>query len=145
MINGSGAYLVRAYRGDGSTPDGWPKFTHGWHIGSPTPGDVDGDGLIELVATTREGKLFVWDTPAPATEAALQWAGYGHDRRNTKNTGSGVSNLAGPVDPLAGLGWQLESIRSGVLGLIDVLPEPDRRCCAAQCHLIGRSLRLHPG
>jgi Subtilase family len=126
VINGSGAYLVRAYRADGSTPAGFPKFTHGWHIGSPTPGDVDGDGLIELVATTREGKLFVWDTPAPATEAALQWAGFGRDRRNTKNTEAQVSNLAAAVDPLAGLGWALESIRGDIEALIPTLPEPDQ-------------------
>jgi len=124
-INGSGAYLLRAYRADGSEPAGWPKFTHGWHIGSPTPGDVDGDGKIELVATTREGKLFVWDTPAPASEAALQWAGFGRDRRNTKNTTAGVSNLAAPVDPLAALGWALEGIRSDVDALVATLPEPD--------------------
>ena len=29
VINGSGVYLVRAYRADGSMPAGWPKFTHG--------------------------------------------------------------------------------------------------------------------
>ena len=71
VVNGSGAYLVRAYTASGATPAGWPKFTHGWHLSSPTPGDVDGDGQIEIVAVTREGNLFVWDTPAPATEAAL--------------------------------------------------------------------------
>lgn len=142
-INGSGAYLVRAYRADGSEPAGWPKFTHGWHIGSVTPGDVDGDGLIELVSTTREGNLFVWDTPAPATEAALPWAGFGRDRRNTKNTASGVSNLAAPVDPLAGLGWALESISGDVTALAATLPEPDATLLRGSLTriLIARTLR----
>ena len=124
-INGSGAYLIRAYRADGAEPAGWPKFTHGWHIGSVTPGDVDGDGLTEVVVISREGKLFVWDTPAPATEAALPWQGYGRDRRNTKNAQSGVSSLAGSVDPLAGLGWELEQILTDIAALVGRLSPPD--------------------
>ncbi|RIL04993.1 MAG: hypothetical protein DCC71_11965 [Proteobacteria bacterium] len=133
VINGSGVYLVRAYRADGSTPAGWPKFTHGWHIGSVTPGDVDGDGLIEIVAATREGQLFVWDTPAPATAAAMPWAGFGRDRRNTKNGTAAVSPVAGPVDPLAALGWALESIRSDAQALADTLPEDDARYLTGCC------------
>ena len=124
-INGSGAYLVRAYRADGSEPAGWPKFTHGWHLSSATPGDVDGDGDIEIVATTREGKLFVWDTPAAATNAAIPWAGYGRDRRNTKNGMSGISAVAASADPLAGLGWALESIRTDLGALLETLQPPD--------------------
>jgi Subtilase family/FG-GAP repeat len=123
-ISGSGAYLVRAYRADGSQPAGWPKFTHGWHLSSATPGDVDGDGKVEIVATTRVGTLFIWDTPGIATEAALPWAGYGRDRRNTKNGMSGVSSLAGAVDPLAGLGWALESIRTELSALVAALAPP---------------------
>jgi hypothetical protein len=141
-INGSGAYLVRAYRADGSVPPGFPKFTHGWHIASPTAGDVDGDGKIELVATTREGKLFVWDTPAPATAAALPWAGYGRDRRHTKNTTSPVANVAAPVDPLAGLGWELESLKTAIDGLVSTLPDPDKTLLRGSIvrFLIGRTL-----
>jgi hypothetical protein len=36
----------------------------------------------------------VWDTPAPATEAAIPWQSFGRDRRNTRNLASGVSPLA---------------------------------------------------
>ncbi|HEX2485688.1 MAG TPA: VCBS repeat-containing protein, partial [Myxococcota bacterium] len=82
---GSGVYLLRAYGADGATPPGWPKFTHGWIIASPTPGDVDGDGLLEVVASTREGNLFVWDTPSPAVAGSVQWQGFGGDSQRTKN------------------------------------------------------------
>ncbi len=110
VVQGSGAYLLHAYGADGATPAGWPKFTHGWHIASPAPGDVDGDGLIEIVAITREGNVFVWDTPAPASEAALPWAGFGRDRRNTQNLSSGVSSLAPPVDPKTALDNELRAL-----------------------------------
>jgi hypothetical protein len=85
VIQGSGAYLLRAYSGSGATPEGWPKFTHGWLVASPVPGDVDGDGLLEVVAATREGRLYVWDTPGPATPGSVQWQGFGADRRNSGN------------------------------------------------------------
>jgi hypothetical protein len=110
IVEGSGAYLVRAYRLDGSTPVGWPKFTHGWHVGSPAAGDVDGDGRVEVVAATREGRLFVWETPAGASQRGLPWSGFGRDRRNTQNLASGVSPLAPPRESLDGLTWTLEAI-----------------------------------
>jgi len=110
VIQGSGAYLVHAFRGDGSEPEGWPKLTHGWMIGSPTPGDVDGSGTISVVASSREGKLFVWSTPAAAKASAIPWQGFGRDRRHTKNLSSGVPPTARPVDRFAGLVWALESI-----------------------------------
>jgi hypothetical protein len=110
VIQGSGAYLVHAFRGDGSEPAGWPKFTHGWMIGSPTPGDVDGSGTISVVASSREGNLYVWRTPAPAKASAIPWQGFGRDRRHTKNLSSGVLPTAATQDPFAGLVWVLESI-----------------------------------
>ncbi len=110
VLQGSGAYLLRAYRSDGSQPAGFPKFTHGWIIASPTAGDVDGDGRIEVVAATREGNLYVWDTPAAATEAAIPWQGFGRDRRNTQNLHSGVSPLAPRPEPGSALAWELEAL-----------------------------------
>ncbi|MFQ5740668.1 MAG: S8 family serine peptidase [Acidobacteriota bacterium] len=106
IVQGSGAYLLRAYREDGTEPADWPKFTHGWIIGSPTPGDVDGDGLIEWVAATREGRLYVWDTAAPATEEAILWQGFGHDRRNTQNLSSGVPMTSPPLQWRSRAGWR---------------------------------------
>ena len=93
IVQGSGSYLLRAYRADGSEPAGWPKFTHGWLIASPAVGDVDGDGLNEVVATTREGRLYLWDTEAATRAESIPWQGSGRDRRNTRNLSSGVSPL----------------------------------------------------
>jgi hypothetical protein len=96
VIQGSGAYLLRAYAGDGTTPAGWPKFTHGWLVASPAPGDVDGDGMLEVVAATREGRLYIWETPSPAVPGSVQWQGFGADRRNTQNWSAGLALPAAP-------------------------------------------------
>ena len=129
ILQGSGGYLLRAFRSDGKEPDGWPKFTHGWILATPVVGDVDGDGLLEVVATTREGTLYVWDTPAAASASAVPWQGYGRDRRRSQNLNSGVSPLspqrsagdhwvwlreaAGrsrvPLKPRKGEGWRVAS------------------------------------
>ncbi len=93
IVQGSGSYLLRAYRADGSEPAGWPKFTHGWLFASPAVGDVDGDGLNEVVAATREGRLYLWDTEAPTRADGIPWQGSGRDRRNTQNLSSGVTPL----------------------------------------------------
>lgn len=112
VVQGSGAYLVHAYRANGSEPAGWPKFTHGWMIPAPTAGDVDGDGLVEIVASSREGKLYVWDTPGQATDRAIPWQGFARDRRNSGNLGSGVSATAVTLDLRAGLIWMLRSVEA---------------------------------
>jgi hypothetical protein len=127
ILQGSGSYLLHALRADGSEPPGWPKFTHGWIIASPAAGDVDGDGRIEVVAVTRERLLFVWDTPAPATESAIPWQGFGRDRHHTQNLASGVSPLAAPGDPLAALAWALEAL---LLDVEEHLPQAEPEVAA---------------
>ncbi|MGH0037670.1 MAG: S8 family serine peptidase [Myxococcota bacterium] len=122
VVQGSGAYLVRAYTATGAQPPGWPKFTHGWHISSPTVGDIDGDGLSEVVALTREGRLFVWDTPGIADESAIQWQGFGRDRRNTGNLDSGVPMGAGPSTWFQELAWKLRGLLTRVVERIDEAP-----------------------
>jgi hypothetical protein len=107
-------------------PAGWPKLTLGWVISSPAAGDVDGDGLVEIVVGTREGDLFVWDTPGLATEAAIPWQGFGRDRRNTQNLASGVSPLAAPRAPLEALLWTLHAIERRVLELAAEHPRMQR-------------------
>ena len=73
---------MHAFREDGSEALGWPKQTGGWLIAGPAVGDVDGDGKLEVVAITREGNLFVWDTPARAG-SPVEWGSFRHDARNT--------------------------------------------------------------
>jgi hypothetical protein len=46
----------------GATAAGFPKWTGGWSVFSPATGDLAGDGRTDLVAMTREGYLFEWQT-----------------------------------------------------------------------------------
>ena len=82
VVAGSSGDVLHAFREDGSEPRGWPKDTGGWLLASPAVGDVDGDGKAEVVAVTRDGFLYVWDTPARA-RARGGWPSFRHDARNT--------------------------------------------------------------
>jgi hypothetical protein len=82
VIAGTSGLLLHAFREDGSEPEDWPKNTGGWLFAGPAVGDVDGDGKLEVVAVTREGYLWVWNTPAPA-DGLVEWGSFRHDARNS--------------------------------------------------------------
>ena len=82
VIAGSSGNVLHAFRSDGSEPRGWPKDTGQWLLASPAIGDVDGDGKLEVVEVTRDGYLWVWNTPARA-KTMRPWPSFRHDARNT--------------------------------------------------------------
>ncbi len=91
VVTGSGGYWVHAWDACGTEADGFPKFTGGWVTGSVGAGDLDDDGLLEIVVTTRSGYLFAWNTEAPV-DSAQPWPEYRHDNRNTGNYETELSN-----------------------------------------------------
>lgn len=84
VVAGNGVHLLHAVSADGSVPDGWPKLTGGWTVGTPTTGDWTGDGHSEVAVVTRTGQLLVWTTPA-VPEGAGRWPGFGANPRNDGN------------------------------------------------------------
>jgi len=85
IVVGTGMYLLHAYNPAGLEPAGWPKLTGGWLAQPAALGDVDGDGLLEVAANTREGNVYVWDTDGPACANNQEWWTYHHDEWNTGN------------------------------------------------------------
>src|SRR5206468_1776360 len=87
IIESSGGFFVHAFDAAGFEPAGWPKLTGHWQTSTPSIGDLDDDGRVEVVQTTRLGELFVWRT-AGATCQADQWRKFRHDEWNTGSFGA---------------------------------------------------------
>jgi hypothetical protein len=96
VIYTSAGYIVSAWDVNGKSPEGWPKFTGQWVLGSPAVGDIDGDGYLDVVVTTREGWLFAWAT-AGSADQKVEWASMHHDSQNTSNYHVPLPVQAGPV------------------------------------------------
>ncbi|MCO6003412.1 hypothetical protein NE236_00280 [Actinoallomurus purpureus] len=94
VVDGGDTSTVHAFTGSGQAA-GFPKFTGGWTLFSPSAGDLDGDGRTDLVTTTREGYLFAWRTDGrPDAES---WA-YHHDEWRTGRYGTDTRPPGAPRD-----------------------------------------------
>ncbi|MGH8246546.1 MAG: hypothetical protein ACREUU_08940, partial [Gammaproteobacteria bacterium] len=78
IIAGSGGYFVHAFNVAGVEPPGWPKNTGQWIVMTPSVGDIDDDGDLEVVAATRLGDIHVWDMDGSVC-GNLQWRKAGGD------------------------------------------------------------------
>ena len=72
-----------AVSGQGQLIDGYPKQMAASSISGVAVGDIDGDGLFELVAATWDGWVYAWDTPSAALPGRADWPMRGVDVRNT--------------------------------------------------------------
>jgi hypothetical protein len=81
VITGGDSSSLQAASPSGQAP-GFPKWTTGWTVFSPSVGDLFGTGHNDVVATTREGYLMAWATPGLAS-ANDEWWTYQHDEHRT--------------------------------------------------------------
>jgi hypothetical protein len=88
IVDGGDSSAMHAFMNGGvqAVQARFPKFTTGWVLWSPTAGDLDGDGTVELVVNTREGYTMVWNTSGLAS-ANTEWWRYRHDEWNTGRYG----------------------------------------------------------
>jgi hypothetical protein len=87
IVDGGDSGALTAYTASGTMAPGFPKFSGGWTIASPSVGDLLGNGVEDLVTVTREGELFAWATRGSATADPSSWPRYRHDGWNTGRSG----------------------------------------------------------
>jgi hypothetical protein len=87
LVDAGDSNVLHGFGATGGQVDGFPKFTTGWAIWSPSAGDLDGDGTTELVLLTREGYLFAWRTKGTAAGNG-EWWRWHHDEWSTGRYGT---------------------------------------------------------
>ncbi len=85
IVEGSSLYDLRAVNAEGMAAPGYPKFTGGWMVNSPTFGSFGNLGFKVLAAGTREGYLFVWKSPTSSCATSGPWPMSHHDLYNSNN------------------------------------------------------------
>jgi len=93
----TGGGEVYAVYGTGDVVAGYPKQMMSPSVTSVGAGDIDGDGLFELVATTWDGWVYAWDTAGAALPGRADWPMRGIDARNT-----GIFGRTGTADVASG-------------------------------------------
>jgi subtilisin family serine protease len=84
ILAASGGFFVHAFKPltPGVEAVGFPKNVGQWVVMSPSVGDIDNDGKLEVVVATRFGDIHVWDVDGNAC-GDRQWRKAGHDEWNT--------------------------------------------------------------
>ena len=85
VVEASATSDIRAVNATGQEAPGFPKFTGGWVVNSPSFGPLTPLPYQVLVAGTRDGDLFLWATSTPACASSGPWPREHHDLFNSNN------------------------------------------------------------
>ena len=91
VVVGSDDNMMWAWHHDGSNVAGWPT-TMGLSASvvassSPSLGDIDCDGDIEVVVGSSDGKVHAWDCSGTYDPGNIEWGTFHHDVRRTGSYG----------------------------------------------------------
>lgn len=94
LTQGANNY-IKAFKSNGSICDGWPAYSEGFNpfVGSPAVGDIDNDGLNDVIISATDGTTYVWNTAGSADR--IEW---GMHRSDSYNTGAYKNGCTGEVD-----------------------------------------------
>jgi len=120
VVEGSATSDIRAVDLDGQEAPGFPKFTGGWMVNSPSYGPFGTLATQVLAAGTRQGELFVWTTPTPACASSGPWPYEHHDLLNTGNLQTtGAPAPTEPACPAPSTGYREVASDGGVFAFGD--------------------------
>jgi hypothetical protein len=111
VIVGGDSNTLVAYQPNGQIVPGFPKFTTGWVINSPSMGDLLSTGTNDIVAGTREGYLFIWKTDGSASSNNQWWKSNANEWN--QNRYGVVTRPPGVVQSITQSGTQLSFIAPG--------------------------------
>jgi hypothetical protein len=97
---------IYAWHKDGSFVSGWPRDIIYPLYASPTLGDLDDDGDIEIVAAGYDGKIHIFDASAPYDAGTMMWPKICHDLYNS-GLYDGPSKAGAPTDRKKGIPQEL--------------------------------------
>jgi hypothetical protein len=120
VVEGSALADVRAIDATGREAPGFPKFTGGWMVNSPSFGPWGGLGSQVLVTGTREGMLFAWSTATSACASSGPWPRGHHDLWNTNN----LQTTGTPQAHCGGRGAALPLLPAPLVSPATGLPTP---------------------
>ena len=131
------AGLVYAFNHDGSRVENWPRATIDdsfvkYGVGAtPALSDIDNDGLTEVITSSRDGNVYIWNTEGVYNPQNIQWPMLYHDLQRTSTYVKTVDcNPGQTIGDINGDGFISEEDSSIVLKMaVGEIDHPNNLCC----------------